>query len=297
MSTTPTTAGLATRPAPTKERPRRPTPAIAEVLGVLAILSTYARHLAQTLEERACARSFATIARYFGTNAVDTITAHLLRGLMRAIALQRLLQARAARGRDLVTLLPHGWQTRVRPEPAPAAADEAAPAPDGPTPEQPPVSEAALRRAEARVARRLAAMQPLSLDNLPSMETIEAEVRRAQLGRTIVLICLDFGISPSICEGMFWNRIFDAVRLYGGRLTSLVFEIHDRERQFEKEDWKHPGLDLPEDTREGIRRVLGFFVGQPPVNPWAVVKAAANAVAAAVMPPQAPLAAEATGPP
>ncbi len=35
-----------------------------------------------------------------------------------------------------------------------------------------------------------------------------------------------------------------------------------RERRFEKEEWKHPGLELPEETRDGIRRVLGFFIGE-----------------------------------
>ena len=91
------------------------------------------------------------------------------------------------------------------------------------------------------------------------MEAIEAEVRRSPVGRTIAAICRDLGISPSLCDGTFWNRLFDAIRLYRGSLGSLVLEVKRREQRFEKEEWKHPGLELPEETRDGIRRVLGFL--------------------------------------
>ncbi len=97
MSAATTTAGLPSRSAPPQDRPASPVPdGIAEILAVLAILIDYGRHLGQTLEQRAVARGFATIAQYFGTVAFDTILAHIQRGLMRAIALQRLLLRRAA---------------------------------------------------------------------------------------------------------------------------------------------------------------------------------------------------------
>ena len=87
-----------------------------------SILATYGRHLAQTLEHRAVARGFATIARFFGTVALDTILAHIHRGLMRAIALERMLRLRAARGRDLRILAPRASRRREPPrEDAPAA--------------------------------------------------------------------------------------------------------------------------------------------------------------------------------
>ncbi|MGA8906959.1 MAG: hypothetical protein WB524_05055, partial [Acidobacteriaceae bacterium] len=77
------TAGLSPQSAPPKDRPGKPTPArIAEILGIVSVLATYGRHLAETLEQRAVARGFATIARFFGTVAFGTILAHLLRGLM-----------------------------------------------------------------------------------------------------------------------------------------------------------------------------------------------------------------------
>src|ERR1700683_3515570 len=102
MCAAPTTPGLATRSAPAKDRPARARPArILEILGVISVLASYGRHLGQTLEQRSVARGFATIARFFGTVTLDTILAHIQRGLMRAIALERMLLARAARGRDL----------------------------------------------------------------------------------------------------------------------------------------------------------------------------------------------------
>ena len=117
------------------------------------------------------------------------------------------------------------------------------------------------------------------------MEAIDAEVRRSPVGRTIAAICRDFGISPSLCDGTFWNRLFDAIRLYRGSLASLVLEVRRRERRFEKEEWKHPGLEWPEETREGIRRVLGFLIGEDPVDPFAVAAAPGAGVAAAATGP------------
>ncbi len=139
---------------------------------------------------------------------------------------------------------------------------------------------------QAWLARRLARAEPLTLATLPSMEAIDAQVRRTPVGRTIAAICRDLRHFPSLCEGMFWNRLFDAIRLYRGSLPSLVLEVKRRERRFDKEEWKHPGLALPEDSRSGIRRVLGCFIGEPSADPFAVMPA-----------PGARVAAAATGPP
>jgi hypothetical protein len=118
------------------------------------------------------------------------------------------------------------------------------------------------------------------------MEAIEAQVRRCPIGRTIAAICRDLGISPALCDGSFWSRLFDAIRLHRGSLCGLVLEVTRREQRFEKEEWKHPGLELPEETRDGIRRVLGFMIGETLVNPFAVIAS-----------PGARMAAAATGPP
>ena len=85
-----TPPALLPAPLPAKDRPARPVPPrIAEILAILSILASYGRHLGQTLEHRAVARGFATIAQYFGTVSIETILAHIHRGLMRAIALER----------------------------------------------------------------------------------------------------------------------------------------------------------------------------------------------------------------
>jgi hypothetical protein len=289
MPAAPNPAGLSPQSAPPKDRPGSPAPArIAEILTVVSVLASYGRHLAQTLEQRAVARGFATIARFFGTVAFDTILAHLHRGLMRAIALERMLRTRAARGHDLRILAPRAPSRREPPvQDAPDTAQTAEQAPPAAlTQAQDAAAQAAAPQAGARLAHSLVGSEPLTLDTLPSMEAIEAEVRRSPVGRTIAAICRDLGISPSLCDGMFWNRLFDAIRLYRGSLGSLVLEVTRREQRFDKEEWKHTGLELPEATRDGIRRVLGFFIGENPVDPFAVVAA-----------PMAPVAAAATGPP
>jgi hypothetical protein len=276
------------------------------MLGIVAILATYGRHLAATLEQRSVARGFATIARYFGTVAFDTILAHILRGLMRARALERLLLRRAARGRDL-RMLPPRAASRQEPsaedaadtadtadtaQAADTADTAAAAAPEALTPVQAAVAQAAAlaaaSEAEPTAARRTARDAPLTLDTLPDLAEIDAEVRRNPVGSTVAAICRDFGISPSLCDGMFWNRLFDAIRLYGGSLPSLVLEVKRRERRFEKDEWKHRGLDLPEESRDGIRRVLGFLIGEIPVDPFAV--AATPEMPAAMATPGVPIA-------
>jgi hypothetical protein len=283
------TAGLTTRSAPAKDRPSRPAPErITEILAVLSVLTTYGRHLAQTLQQRAVGRGFVSIARYFGTVAFDTILAHLHRGLMRAIALERMLLRRAARGRDLRILARRAPSRREPPATdTPVTGQTAGPAlPEALTPDAEATAQAAASEAEARVARRMAANEPLTLDTLPSMEEMDAEVLRNPVGRSIAAICRDFGVSPSLCDGMFWNRLFDAIRLYRGNLAGFVLEVKRCEQQFDKEEWKYPGRELPEETSDGIRRILGFFIGEPPVDPFAVRVA-----------PGARVAATATGPP
>ena len=130
---------------------------------------------------------------------------------------------------------------------------------------------------------------------MPRMEEIEAEVRSSPVGRTIAAICRDLGISPSLCDGMFWNRLFDAIRLYRGSLGSLVLDVKRREQRFEKEAWKHPGLEWPEESREGIRRVLGFFIGETSADRAAAV--AAPGAPTAMAAPAARVAVAANGPP
>ena len=132
-------------------------------------------------------------------------------------------------------------------------------------PVRPPPAEAPPQPAPAYHA---AWTPPLTLETLPSLEQLEAEVRRRSVGQTIIDICLDLGVSPSLCSGPFWNRLLDAIQHYRGALPKLMWEMRRRERRFEKEDWKYPRLPLPEQTLAGIREVLGFRIGEQPVDPF-----------------------------
>lgn len=232
MHLTPIAAGRTTLPAP-------PMPArIGEIIGILNIIVEYGQHLLDTIHQRAAWRSFATIAQFFGGTSDTVILPHICRGLMRAVALRRILLARAARNRDLKFPAPRPAVVRAQAAPGPK------PAP-------------ALSREH----------QPLTLETLPSEEEITAEVRRRSIGRNIVDICRDLGISPSLCEGRFWNRIFDAILSYRGSMASMLKEMRRRETAVENLPLAKVDLDWPEHSRHGIRRVLGFFIGEPPVDP------------------------------
>ena len=191
---------------------------------------------------------------------------------MRAVALERVLLARAARGRDLVILAPRVHARSAAPPTAPTPAGNTAdPAAEG--------SDAASQSAEAaaepepaqnpplRPTRQRVPEEPLTLANLPSMAQIEAEVRRQPHGRTLANILSDLGVAPTLCASPFWNQLFMAMRCYRGSLNKFLGEMRRREKRLEAEEWKHPDLGWPEETREGARRVLGFFVGEPPVDP------------------------------
>ena len=274
---------------------------IFEVHGVLHILSVYGHHLHNTLQARALSRGFATIAQYFGTAAVAVIMAHLYRGLMRCQALDSMLRARAKRGVDLRETAPRAAARRGLPADAvpdagvpgatmpdampgamPGAMPDAAVSdalPDAGVPAPPPAvtltqeqqaaaqAAAAARKVEARLRREMANL-PLTFAIMPSMAEIEAEVRRMPVGRTIMLICQDFGVCPGICTVPFWNRLFDVFRRYGGHLGQLMQESRRRAIAFERKELDHrQDLTWPEQTREGVKRILGFFLGETPVGP------------------------------
>src|SRR5487761_2435975 len=195
MPTPDPTAGLPTPQGPKPDRAGKPVPeGIAAVLVLVRILLEYGRHLAATLEHRAAAR--------------------LSRGIRRATARERVLLARAARGRDLVVLQP-----RYRAEPAPPS-----PAPQQPPGQQPPKPRPA--RAE--------------LPEFPTLEQLETEIRRRPIGRAIADICRDLGISPSLCNGRFWTALYCAIDWYRGNFAKYYKEIRGRVVEFAAE-WDRDG--------------------------------------------------------
>ena len=254
--TAPTTTQAAP-PDPTQDRPIRIVPAatiperLAALLHVVRVLLGHGRRLAETVPGRAANVEFATLAAVCGTYNLPSILARLQRGILRAMALERYLLARAQKGRDIAFV---EWRTRTPAKPPvtpPAELPEGAP--EGPQPAPKP--------------RR----RPFDPDHLhiPTFEELEAEVRRRPLGRTVALICMDLAVVPGFCTGAFWNQMFDTLQAYGGSLAALYKVREHRETSFQKErdqnpnswglDWKHPGP-------ETVRQVLGCLIGEAPTT-------------------------------
>ena len=99
---------------------------------------------------------------------------------------------------------------------------------------------------------------------MPTLEELEAQVRRRSLGRTLVDICLDLAVVPGFCTGPFWSDLFDSIRVGGGSIATLMQEKVRREKAFSKEQDRKVGSnwDWQRMGRDALRRVLGFFIGE-----------------------------------
>ena len=190
--------------------------AVGRVLLLVRRLIDYGKQLAGTMQHRATAPGFAWFARSFGSADLAVILARITAGLRRAAALEALLCARAARGRDLTP-------SPIR-LPAPRSGRKAAP-PDA-QPEPQPADHAE---------------DPL-LARLPTEAEIAAEVRRRPVGAVIVDICLDFGIAPGDLDRAFWDELRWAIVMYGG---SVVTWLVNQRRQ------RVGFADLPDDVDPG----------------------------------------------
>ena len=224
---------------------------ITALLHAVGILLGYGRHLLETVRQRAAAPTFPAIAACFGTANLSTILAHLNRGTLRAAALERFLLARAATGRDINMVI-----RRTR-------ADEAQPAPADPQADQPAKPKAAKRPS----------LPPGSDDPelfMPTPEDLDRQVRRRAVGRTIAEICRDLAVVPGFCTPAFWNGIFEIMHYFGGSVADVMREKTNREQAFIQEQGKKQGstLDWLHLEPDEMRQVLGFFIGEPPVNPF-----------------------------
>jgi hypothetical protein len=259
----PTTPGPVSPPDPPQDQPGKTAPVpeyIAAVLYAVSILLGYGRHLLGTIERRATAPTFPTIAACFGTANLSTILAHLNRGILRAAALERYLLARAATGRDIVMVT---RRIRTEDEPSPGSADA--------QPEPPTAPSAA-----PKPARRPSL--PPGSDNpeffMPTPEDFDRQVRRRAIGRTIAEICVDLAVVPGLCTSSFWNGLFELMHYFGGDgIATVMREKSRREQTFIQEqdrkldstwDWLHL-------KRDEIRQVLGFFIGEAPSLPAAAL--------------------------
>jgi hypothetical protein len=245
------------RPNSPPDPPDHPGTAVPEhivfLLHAVRTLLGYGRHLVATIRHRATAPTSPTIAACFGTSNLSTILAHLNRGILSAAALERMLLARAATGRDIDFVT-----RRVRmedPDPAPAV---------------PPAEQPVTRKATPRPSL------PPGWDDrelfMPTQEDLDRQVRRRAVGRTIAEICNDLAVVPGLCTAPFWNGLFEIMHYFGGGSgVTVMREKSRREQAFIQEqdkkldstwDWLHL-------KRDEIRERLGFFIGEPPVDPFA----------------------------
>ena len=248
--TAPTTTQPAT-PASTQDRPGRTVPAatiperLAALLHVVRVLLGHGRRLAETVPDRAASVQFATLAAVCGTYNLPSILARLQRGILRAMALERYLLARAEKGRDIAFV---EWRER--------------------TPAKPP-AEPATEPSEGAQHAPGPKRRPFDPDDLhiPTLKELEAEVRRRPLGRTVALICMDLAVVPGFCTGTFWNQVFEALQSYGGSLATLYKVREHRATSFQKERDQHPdswGWDWKDFGRETVRQMLGCLIGEAP---------------------------------
>ncbi|HTI80931.1 MAG TPA: hypothetical protein VL614_10835 [Acetobacteraceae bacterium] len=239
---------------------------ITVFLHAVAILLDYGRHLVATVRHRAAAPNFAAIAACFGTANLTTILAHLNRGILRATALERVLLARAATGKDIDFVEP-----RVRPPQQHPALAEAV---------QPEQRVAACAAIGKRAPRRL---RPAGWNDpelfMPTLEELERQAWRRPIGRTIRDICLDLAVVPGFCHSAFWNELFEIITWFGSNVGEIMQEKSRRQRAFSKEQDRNPDAnwDWINASREALRNILGFFIGEPPVNPLDPAAAIATA--------------------
>jgi hypothetical protein len=244
--------------APTTSEPAPPDPAqdrsgctiperLAAPLHVVRVLLGHGRRLAETVPDRAASVEFATLAAVCGTYNLPSILARLQRGILRAMALERYLLARAEKGRDIIVVEPRERMPVKRPVESPV---------------EPPEGGAQ----QARTPKR----RPFDPDNLhiPTLKKLDAEVRRRPLGRTIATICMDLAVVPGFCSGAFWNQVFDTLQAYGGNLTVLYKVREHCATSFQKERDQHPeswDWDWKDLARQTVRQVLGCLIGEAPI--------------------------------
>jgi len=260
-------------PDPAQDRPASTLPArLAALLHVVRVLLGHGRRLVETVPQRAADVEFATLAAVWGTYTMPTILARLQRGILRAMALERYLLSRAAKGRE-IGFVYQRERARAKPptEPSEVAKDGAS-ANDGVDGRAKPGDDK--RASDPGQDERAPGRPSFDPDDLriPTTEELDAEVRRRPFGRTILAICMDLAVIPSFCTGPFWNQISDTLMNYGGSFITLFKIREHRETSFQKERdkkphtwsfaWRHPPPEM-------VRQVLGYMVGEVPlVDPF-----------------------------
>ncbi len=244
---------------------------IAALLHTVRIMLGFGRHLEATAKQRSTSSDFNAIAACFGTGRLYAILAHLQRGILRATALENVLLARAARGRDIAVGAPRKHVITeltmpVDPPVEPPAEQPAAPPVEKPATPADPQTEAPVARKNPRPSL------PIGWDDpelfMPTLKELEAQVRRRPIGRTLVDICLDLAVVPGFCSSPFLNELLDAIRLRGGSIGVLMVEKMHREQAFCKEQDRKVGSnwDWQTLTQDAVRRMLGGLIGERAVD-------------------------------
>ena len=99
------------------------------------------------------------------------------------------------------------------------------------------------------------------------MKELEAQVRRWSVGRTIAEICLDLGVTPSICDGATWSEILETLMHFGADLATFFGVKQRRQETFLKERDKRSEtgtFDWQDRPRDAIRELLGSILGESP---------------------------------
>ena len=237
-------------PKPASPQERATPPCIAFLLRVVRVLLGYGRQLDEALPAIAAHPRFPTLAAGFGTHDVCRILAHVQRGLLRAMMLERFLLARAAEGRDIEPEQPAG--------PAEAADIEAL--------------EMKLRRPSqprAKSAQNTDPDDPLHF-SMPTLKELEFQVRRRSVSHTIAEICMDLGVTPSFCAGETWSEILEALMHFGANIAQFFATQQRRRETFQAERDKRPEtwtFDWRDRPRDAIRQIFGCLLGESQLAP------------------------------
>ncbi len=233
-----------TRSAPPEDLPKdRTGPSVPErlaaILRLVRILLGHGRRLTETVPATAARPSFCSLAAVAGTHATTSILTRIQRGILRLIALENYLLARAQKGRDIKVRAEH---------------DRAPPRQK----HEPP--------AEAPARPRRLPFDPDSL-HIPTMEEMEKEVRRRPVGLTITYICIDLAVVPGFCTLEFWSEIRETLRHYGGSMGALCIARLKREQTYKRERDRHPDTwnwDWWDLGPPRGKQILGYLIGEPP---------------------------------
>jgi len=102
---------------------------------------------------------------------------------------------------------------------------------------------------------------------MPTLKELECQVRRRSVICTIADICLNLGIAPGICDGGFWNEIYQTLLHFAGNSEDIFSAQTNRRKSFGKEREKRPGswaLDRRDRPEDAICQLLRFVRGESP---------------------------------